>query len=216
MKKYKRICIIGNGKSEEKQFCLQQIKQCNYVIAVNGGAKNCYKFGILPDLIIGDLDSLPQKIYSFFQKKKIEVIPFPANKDKTDTELAVEKSLLMHPDEINFLCLSGGRIDHELANIFILQRIIKKNIKAKILNKNCNIELINKDTKISGKIGETISFFSLSEKSEGTTLKGFKYNLINGILKRESTLCISNVFTKINAEIKLKKGLILIVHNLED
>ncbi|MBI4650191.1 thiamine diphosphokinase [Candidatus Desantisbacteria bacterium] len=211
MKKYNKIGIIGNGEPDNKYSFSRYISNLNFLIAVNGGTKNCYKSGVAPDLIIGDVDSLPEKILNFYKKKGVDILSFPVEKDKTDTELAIETALEFKPKEIYFLCMLGKRIDHMLCNIFIMEKIVKKDIKAVILDKNHRIELLNKNTRINGKIGDIVSFISLSEKSKGITLKGFKYNVINGSLLRNQSMGISNIIQTNNAVIYIKKGLVLMI-----
>lgn len=211
MKKNYKVGIIGNGEADNKYFCRRYISNLNLLIAVNGGTKNCYKLGITPDLIMGDVDSLPKKILNFYKKKEVRILSFPVEKDKTDTELAIEMALEFQPKEIYLFCMLGKRIDHMLCNIFIMEKIIRKSIKAIILNNETRMELINKNTRIDGKIGSIVSFISLSKKSDGISLKGFKYNLINGSLLRSQSMGISNIIKTNNAKIYIKKGLILMI-----
>ncbi|MBI5207665.1 MAG: thiamine diphosphokinase [Candidatus Firestonebacteria bacterium] len=207
--KYRSIGIIGNGEKENSGFYGYNN---DYLIAVNGGSKNCYNSGITPDIIIGDIDSLPLKILNYFIKKRIRIIPFSKDKDKTDTEIAIDEALRLKPEEINFICMSGKRPDHALANIFLMEKIVIHGIRARILSKKYTIELVNKHIQIKGKKGDIVSMLSLSEKSTGITLKGFKYNLINSKLERRKSLGISNVMEKQKAEIIVKKGFILVIH----
>ncbi len=212
MNKFNHIAIVGNGKKENLNFYKKEISSMDFLIAVNGGSINCYKSGISPDLIIGDMDSLPANIRKFYQKKNIKIIPFPSKKDKSDTELAVEKALEFRPKEIILLCMAGGRIDHFLANIFILEKIIANNTKGIILTKKFKVELVNKKTYIHGRQGDIISILSINKKSTGVTLKGFKYKLYNETLFRDKSRGISNILEKQKAEIIVKKGLLLVLH----
>ena len=138
------VGIISNGKFEDSYEIRDLLKTMDILIAADGGANHCFKLDVDPDIIIGDMDSITPKVKRYFISHKSKFISFPVDKDKTDTELAITEAMKMDPKEIYFFSYTGGRHDHLLANIFILENIIKKNISAIIVNKKTSIQLINK------------------------------------------------------------------------
>jgi len=61
----------------------------DYIIAVDGGANELRRRGIIPNVIIGDMDSISQSTLNYFKDKGVKVVTYPHEKDETDLELAL-------------------------------------------------------------------------------------------------------------------------------
>ncbi|MEW5794763.1 MAG: thiamine diphosphokinase [Candidatus Zixiibacteriota bacterium] len=91
-----------------------------FKVAVDGGYRFFLRSGMVPDLLIGDFDSLkrlPKKLSA-----RTKVLTYPVNKDKTDTELAVDQCIERGAKSIDIVEPSIGEPDHFLANLFLLTR----------------------------------------------------------------------------------------------
>src|SRR5919109_1955753 len=91
------------------------------VIAADGGALALERWGIVPQLVIGDLDSLGPKRAAQLGKLGAKIVEFPAEKNESDLELALRQALTTGADDIVLLGIFGGtRLDHTFANVMLL------------------------------------------------------------------------------------------------
>jgi thiamine pyrophosphokinase len=209
--KLKRAVIISNGKVIRKEFFIKMIKDSDYIIAANGGSKHAKNFGVIPDVIIGDLDSIGKKDYLFFLNKGSKYKKYDVIKDKTDIQLAIEYAIESGFKEILLMCLFGNRLDHMLANLFLLMKIVDAGISVKIVDEFQEIILIYKSGEIEGDVGDVVSLIPLTPTVSGIKLLGLKFQPKNGRLKMADTLGISNVLTKKSAKITINNGKLLLI-----
>ena len=209
--RFKRAVIISNGEVKNREFFIKLIKKSDYIIAVDGGSKHAKNFGLIPYLIIGDLDSISKEDYFYFQNKGSTFLRYDPIKDKTDVHLAIEHVMKSEFKEILLICVFGDRIDHIIANIFLLLKVVEAGIKIKIIDEFNEIVLIQNFGKIKGNIGDTVSLIPLTETVTGIQLTGLKYIPKDGTLKMNDTLGISNILTKKVATIQIKNGKLLVI-----
>jgi thiamine pyrophosphokinase len=88
-----RVAFIANGPLADSQDLvtdlLAEIRSHDIIVAVDGGVNHCHQLGVVPNLIIGDFDSVIPSLLSFYSD--VETIRFPREKDKTDLQIAIEK-----------------------------------------------------------------------------------------------------------------------------
>jgi thiamine pyrophosphokinase len=93
------------------------------VICADGGADPVLDAGLVPAVVLGDMDSLSYGARSRLQAAHIRMLEFPTNKDKTDLELALDHALTYAPERITVLgALGGDRLDHTLGNLKLGRR----------------------------------------------------------------------------------------------
>ncbi|WP_432665162.1 thiamine diphosphokinase [Wukongibacter baidiensis] len=209
-----RYIIVSNGSIIDYSFYNNVISSDDFIICADGGAKHLIKMNIVPNVIIGDLDSIDEEHKKKFLEKKVEFQKFPTNKDATDTELALDFALSHNPSEIILIGTLGSRMDHSIANVTLLRKILDKNIKGKMINENNEIYIIDdKHNKLvlSGENNEYLSLIPLSNKVKGVTLEGFKYPLFNAEISFGSSIGVSNEFAKKQGSISINEGLLLVI-----
>jgi thiamine pyrophosphokinase len=94
-----------------------------FVVAADSGLDLAEQVGIVPDLVVGDFDSVTPDALDRARRRGIEVVEFPTAKDRTDLELAFEAVLSRGVDRLVVLGGGGGRLDHLVANIALLARL---------------------------------------------------------------------------------------------
>ncbi|MBO4898224.1 MAG: thiamine diphosphokinase [Clostridia bacterium] len=197
-----RAIIICGG--EVYDAAAINIKEDDFVICADAGARHLKSLNITPDVLIGDFDTL--KDYP----EGIKRIEFPPEKDETDTSLAVDYAISKGYDEILVLGALGGRADHSLANVFLLKHILEKNAKGELFDGKNRVFLTDKDFTVS-EHGVYVSLFPLFSDIEGLTIRGMKYPLDDYKLPQGSSLCVSNEVTDREAYISFKSGLLLVM-----
>ncbi len=218
----KRAVIFVNGNLSDIGRAKKFITKKDYLIAADGGVKHILKLGLIPDVVIGDLDSTPPTLIKKIKQMRkglinqtSTLITYPTKKDKTDFELAINLVLEKKYQVIIIFGIFGDRIDHFLANIFLIAKIQMENqsTKIKIIEGKKEIFIVNKKIIIEGQVRDEISIIPVSEKLEGISTKGLQYELKGGKLIFGSTRGVSNVMNKNSATITLSKGLAIVEHN---
>lgn len=201
----KTALIIGNGKEVNKEI-IDRIRH-DYVICADGGLEKAKKYGIIPDLIIGDFDSTDPDILKEYEKR-IPLERYPAEKDFTDMELAIESAISRGYKNLVLTGATGTRLDHTLGNIMLMEKYCKTGVNITIIDNNNEMRIIsdNTDLLLEGKEGHYISLIPLTDSIQGLYLEGFKYPLDNVSVQRGSTLCISNQIRGKAGKIRLRQG----------
>ncbi len=186
------------------------------VIAVDKGLESLYKLNIIPDHIVGDLDSVNATILKHYQNNpQITIHKYIPEKDYTDTDIALKLAIKLAASNITIIGATGTRIDHMLANIHVLTYALDSKIPCHILDSNNKIYLINDSAKLNKDEahGKYISLIPLTTSVEGLTLKGFKYPLNNYCLTIGKSLGISNEIIQDIATIDLKSGTLIVIES---
>ena len=174
------------------------------VICADKGLENIKKVGLKPDAALGDFDSVTSDI-------DIPIIKYPAEKDVTDTEIAIDYCVEKGADDIMILGGTGGRLDHTLANILLLKRKMDKGVKIKMYDGTNLCFVTDKNVEIEKNDKKYISLFALGESVCGLTLRGVKYSLNKHCLESDSSLGVSNEIVSDRAEIEFESGVLLII-----
>lgn len=209
------LIITGGNFCENFVKTVIERENYSYVIAVDGGAFYTKKIGVLPNLIVGDFDTLDKKVLQEYKEKGIEYAIYPSEKDYTDTHLAVEIALKKKPTKITIVAGTGSRLDHTLGNIGLLLLALKQGILMEIVDKNNRMYMIDKEWKIQKQLtyGTYISLLPYSEVVSGITLTGFRYSMENETLSFGESRGISNELVEKEGKITLKKGVLLIIES---
>ncbi|EJO5347928.1 thiamine diphosphokinase [Clostridium botulinum] len=206
-----KAIIIAGGKPPSKKLLQQEMKDSSYVICADSGANCLYKYDIVPDFILGDMDSIDKKIFSYFKEKGVYIDKYPKDKDFTDGLIALNKAIDLKVDTVVLLGCTGNRIDHILGNLGFLEICLKNNIKAYIKDENNEIFLTDKDISLEPRKSNYFSLQAYGANVDGVTLYNAKFPLENYTLKMGDTLTTSNEFTDGTLHIKFKNGTLIII-----
>ena len=170
MKKIKNpLVIVANGKYPTHPIPVELLKNANYIIACDGGVNNLVINGIIPDCIIGDLDSISEINKEKFKSKTIEI----SDQSENDLRKAINYCVENKIKDISIIAATGKREDHTIGNIFSLMKYSNTNIK--IYSDTGIFSCISDDNRIKSFKGQNISIFS-TDKSIKIESKGLKYN----------------------------------------
>ncbi|OCL26405.1 thiamine pyrophosphokinase [Orenia metallireducens] len=209
-----RVILFINGELiGEDDFYLNYIKKTDKVVCADGGANHAYRLGILPNLILGDLDSISSEALEHYQNQQVEFDKYPIAKDKTDTQLILEQLVTLGAKEIIIFAGLGGRLDHTLANLYLLEFFAEFDTKIRFVSPKERIELVCKEKILINEVNKTLSLLPLSNEVTGVYLEGFKYGLENATFKQGDTLGLSNIVIASPARIKLASGKLLMIIN---
>ena len=207
-----RAIIFANGLMTGWPEKLNIFPDVDMIIAADGGLKYCTRKGIVPHLVIGDMDSADPHEVSVLEKKGVEVKRFPPRKDETDLWLAIKAALHKRVDEIIVIGALGGRWDMTFSNVLLLTSPELKQLETRILDGNQELFVLQggQAARLFGDKGDLLSLMPLTAMVRGLTLTGFEYPLDNETLELGTTRGISNVFVEDDCSIELSRGKLLV------
>ncbi len=212
-----KCVIISAGDFTPLEISLEEGDLC---IACDAGFMYAQQLGILPDLIVGDFDSLSDAgpvfmsaLQEIADNDPDRIVKLNVKKDDTDTIRAIKIALEKGYKKFYLYgALGGKRIDHSLANIQALLFIKHNGGRGYIMDADKMLMVAENET-IRFHRGNSgyLSIFSLSEKAKGVTLKGLMYTMENGYLTNDFPLGVSNEFViDEEAEITVEEGTLLV------
>lgn len=205
--------IVSSGDIKDYKLLKKVVENSNFIVGADGGVNHLLKIGKLPDAVLGDLDSIGKEELKVLKEKAIEINKFPSMKDETDTELCVNYLLEKGFKNINFMGVTGTRMDHTLGNIYLLKKIYKLGVKGTIINRNNRIYYTEDTISLRPREGYFVSIIPLNEEGVEVSLEGFLYPLKKEHLGLASTRGISNKIIKEYGNIKIHKGMALIIES---
>ena len=193
--------IIGAG-----EVSALPIPSGAFVICADGGLAAANRCGVTPNLIVGDFDSLGSV------PQGSNVVVHPVEKDETDSFLALRLGLERGFRRFVFYGCLGGRLDHTLANIQHLQYLAEHGAEGVLVGAHETLTVL-KNGALHFPAGRTggVSVFSLSDKSEGVSIKGLHYEAEHVTLTNGFPLGVSNRFAGRKATISVENGVLLVV-----
>ena len=211
----KKIVIVSGGELEES-FVLSELETLDsqFIIGVDKGMEFLYHHKILPSYIVGDFDSVDQKIGDYYRNEtKVPIREFNPVKDASDTEIAIRLAMTLGASEIYILGATGGRIDHLWANVQTLTIPFKAGVDAVILDSQNKIRLIGGDTVIRREdaYGPYFSIFPLGQEIYSLSIKGAKYPLHDHQLTPYDSLCVNNQFEEDEVKITFGSGIVILM-----
>jgi thiamine pyrophosphokinase len=209
----KVLLVVAGGEIRDMAFFRSKLSELKpaEIICADSGAGYLHAIGLVPHVIIGDMDSLSPGILEYFTVRGSRIIRFPEGKNETDTQLALEYAFGTVPDEIYVFGAFGTRIDHTLANVSLLALGVKKGIQIKLIDEWCETFIVNSECTIEGEPGQTVSLLPLSDKVTGITIEGFEYPLNNGVMEIGTPYGVSNRLIAARGIISVKGGHLLVI-----
>lgn len=194
--------------------------EVSFVVAADGGWEKAAAMGILPDLLVGDADSLPEARFAELAAAGVPIERSPVTKDESDAELAVMAALRQDAGHVTILGAMGGkRFDHALANVGLLGLPGIGEAEVELLDATTRVRLLRAPTvrggsstcDLSGEVGDIISLLPLGVPASGITTQGLLYPLRGETLLPGPARGLSNVRIAAGASVKLRQGSLLVV-----
>lgn len=207
-----KVAIFGNGTYEDTQFYSAYLKryQPDMLLCADGGMKTMLRLGIVPDVLLGDFDSIDAKDLECM-KSKTKVIAYEKRKDYTDVQLCMKYAIEQNCTEMVLFGVLGTRADHSLVNIYLLKYALDNGVRAKIVNEYNEIFVMQGRVLLEDVEGKTLSVLPYSDVISGITFSGMGYPLTDAQMQKENPYGVSNYACANQVEIEVKEGTALIV-----
>ena len=212
MNKHRRAILYVNGEKTIGFFV--KTSPSDWLVAVDGGLRHIVARKRLPDLLIGDLDSVDPRELAACEAANVEIMRFPPVKDKTDLELALDITLERGFTQVVIAYAQGSRVDHALANLTVLARPDLQDVDIKLDDGRTAVVLIKGPDQraIATKPDDLVSLIPWGVPAKGVTTRNLHFPLLDETLLPWQSRGVSNVATAKQAIISLTDGALLIIH----
>ena len=211
----RKTAFIYTGGTVFDEYVSEKPEKGDLVIAADAGYLTAKKMGITPAILLGDFDTLGEENIP----DGIECLRVPAEKNETDTQLAVRVAIERGAGEIVIVGGLGGRIDHTLSTLAILEDLWeRKNDRIFAIltdGKNRVRFLRNSGTILPRSQYRFFSLIAADETVKGITLEGCKYPLKNGRISRRNQWAVSNEITGNCALIEIGRGGVWVIESMD-
>ncbi|MDN4494199.1 thiamine diphosphokinase [Ureibacillus aquaedulcis] len=213
-----RCVVVCSGGPRDELCSFDELKSQNALfIGADRGALYLIEEGIVPVEIVGDFDSLTEEEWQQVSQIALSVEKVQAEKDDTDTDLALLKAVAYHPSEIYLTGVTGGRLDHFEAALRSMYRIQVEHphIHIKIVNSHNEIRILlpGEHTIIRDEKFRYISFFAYQNQVEDVTIRGVKYETTNDCIEIGTSRFTSNELISSLGYISFSSGICLMIRS---
>lgn len=210
--------IFANGAARRGAYVERALAavESPLVIAADGGARMAAEaFGLTPDVILGDMDSLSPGEVAAFEAQGVEVLPYPPKKDETDLEIALKWAVQRGATTIRVIGALGRRIDQTFGNVYLLALPELEHTDTRLVSGEQQLRLLRPGTHtVHGAPGDTLSLIPLTAEVTDIYTENLHYPLTGETLRFGPARGISNVLDDACVTITFASGLLLIVHTL--
>ena len=180
------VMIFGSVDYQNWDF-LKKYRGKVRVVCADGGLQLAKKAGFRPELLVGDNDS------GGSADAKLPTVLLPTQKDVTDLQAAYRYCLEQGCREFIFTACTGGRQDHHLANLQLLEQAAKDGVRARIVDPDNEIRYFPGGTTNFSCCGfRYFSLLPIDEQLEGVSIRHAKYPLDQVRVHRGDSLTVSN------------------------
>ena len=210
-----RAAILLNGAPDPPDLLRRIAGAADLVVAADGGAHYAVDAGVVPDLIVGDMDSLREAWR--FEERGALLERHPVRKDKMDGHLAVLAARDRGATAVDLLCAAGGRFSALFAVPHLLLASERMGLRATMVASWGQAFVIEAGSRtVSGVPQDSVSVFPFTGPATGVTLEGFGYPLQDARLEVADTLGFHNVLTGRVGRVSVGRGTLLVIHEAKE
>ena len=208
-----RAAIFLNGFPDPPDLLRSVAGRADLVVAADGGARYALDAGVVPDLVVGDMDSLGEAGAREVAERGALLERHPVRKDKMDAHLAVIAAGERGATDVDLVCATGGNLSSVFAVPHILLTAERMGLRATMRASWGQVFVLETGTRtVSGDPGDSISIFPLTGPAAGVTLEGFSYPLEDARLEIGDTLGFHNELVGGAGRVSVEEGSLLVIH----
>jgi len=211
-----RAAVFLNGSPDPPDLLRRVAARADLVVAADGGALHALAAGIVPELVVGDMDSLGDEGTRRIEARGASLERHPAKKDKMDGHLAVLAARKRGATDLDLLCATGGRPGAVFALPHLLLAAERMGVRATVAAGWGEMFVVESGSRtVAGGPGESVSVFPVSGAAEGVTLEGFEYPLEGATVEAGDTVGFHNELLGEGARVAVNDGALLVIHEAE-
>lgn len=209
--------IVGAAPIEgHEAFYSARIRAAELVIAADGGCTLCRLSGRVPDVCIGDFDSVPEEDLTWAEAHGARIARFPAAKNESDLDLAVREARSIGVRTLDLTAAFAGRLDHSLASLGTLLSVA--DLRARGLEWNVTLYPLNADSQdaitLCEASGTLFSVYAIPGPAT-VSIVGARYELASAHIEPLSSLGLSNVVAGRDVTVTVEQGSALVLVSRE-
>lgn len=207
-----KAVIVAHGDVDASDRDL--LAGADLIIAADGGGFALERWGVLPQLAVGDFDSFGIERANALARKGVKVVAHPAAKAESDLELALRCAIEEKAIDIVVLgAFRGERLDHELANIMLLADPAYRGHAITAIQGNTRIRAVHGrgELIIDAPVGSDVTLLPVSGDATGVRTSGLRYPLHGETLHFGRSRGLSNVVALSPASVSLEHGVLLVI-----
>lgn len=197
--------IYANGTPISQQLFALHHDRCDLLVAADGGAYTVLGHDVVPDVIVGDLDS-----FTDAAPAGTELIHNP-DQETNDLQKALTLALERGVDHAVIAGAIGDRLDHGLNNLSVLQEYTPRFASLCMVDDFGRYFVADRDQSLETCAGQTVSLFPLSGRVEGVTTEGLRYPLNDEPLENGVRNGCLNEATGERARVRYSSGALLVI-----
>ncbi|MEZ5378143.1 MAG: thiamine diphosphokinase [Acidimicrobiales bacterium] len=204
------VLVFGGG-DPPTELDRSRLPATALVIAADHGADHALVCGRPVDLVVGDLDSVSTRALAAASDAGAAIERHPREKDESDLELALRRALDHCPRRIVVTAVSGGRADHELANLLVIAGAANRDVDVDVFSGSDRFHVVTGRRRLEVEPDQIVTLLPVHGPAIGVTTLGLHYPLSNETLDAGTTRGISNVAAASNVEVEVTEGTVLVV-----
>lgn len=222
--------VIVTGGYLNIDFAKAYIKTLSYdkVFAVDKGLEYVDAMDVIPDYLVGDFDTVDSDLLTKYEKMIscgdicTRMERHPVMKDATDTELALDIAMEMGANSVTLFAATGSRMDHVLANLGLLIKTAKCNVRMYIVDETNRVRIMTHENfgncilSKKEQFGKYVSLVPVTPCVEGVTLKGALYPLERENIYHGGSRTVSNEIEDEYLEITMENGTMLVIESKDE
>ena len=182
-----------------------------FLVAVDRGLAVTAELGLIPDLFVGDGDSVVPELLAGLDRERTRVVILPAHKDVSDLEAAFDLLVTMEQHgSVLVLAGLGGRLDHCLFNLQLAARHLADFEDITFEDDQCLVRPLTGSNALQLLSGTTVSFVPVTQEVE-LSLTGFAYPLSHMVVQLGSTRTLSNVACGLVQQVVVERGTVVMI-----
>ena len=206
----RRAMILANGIPPSRTTLERAAGGADLFVCADGGAEAARRVGLMPEAVIGDMDSISAETLEHFRAAGARIVR-DADNERTDTEKAIEYVLGRGPvDEIAIYGGSADRLDHVVGHLSLLHKYAGR-ANLILEDDDASTWLASGDVTLDHPEGTVVSFFAVDGPVEAVTTENLRYPLTGTTLRLGSQDSVSNVIAKRPARIRFGSGRLVVV-----
>jgi thiamine pyrophosphokinase len=207
-----RAVVVAHGDVDPRDRA--HLEGADLIVAADGGTLALEQWGVVPHAIVGDLDSLGMELALEYEARDVTIVPFSADKDESDLELAIDYATEAKADEVVLLGIFGGaRLDHELANTLLLTADEYRGARLVAVRGDTTVRPLHggEQLQLAGAPGDLVTLLAVRGDAEGVRTHRLRYPLAGETLYFGAARGLSNIVVSEGASVACDRGALLVI-----
>ncbi len=206
-KPMKRAVVVGSGPFRDAAALAAYLREDDLLVAADGGTRLLEAMGKTPSMLIGDFDSSEQPLSGTIPCKVL-----PVRKDDTDVLAAVRLLLKDGYQDFLFLGVLGGRLDHTIANLFVLRFLQEHGATGCLVDETHEVRLLSAGVhELAPREDRVLSLLPYGGTAHGVTVTDAAYTLDHTDLDTSFPIGVSNAFIGKTVTVSISEGCLLCI-----